>query len=260
MGIKDTTRVERFDSWMAALEARHLDTLRLPEVTRALRALSADYVERRDRAGGRTRAALEGRGKRAAFSLFYAPLHFLIVREVVRALGAAVPVRQVTDIGCGTGAAGAAWASEIDPPPHVIAIDRLGWALDEAALTYRQFGLSARLRRQALPRTRLATGPGPSGHVAAYAINELDHVTREAAKRMLLERARGGDAVLVIEPIAKRVAPWWPLWAKDFLETGARADEWRFALPLPERVRTLARAAGLDAREQTARSLWVFGL
>jgi hypothetical protein len=258
MRIKDTTRVERFDSWMAALEARHLDHLRLPEVTRALRALSNDYVHRRDRAGRQTRAPLEGRGKRAAFSLFYAPLHFLIVREVVRALGAAVPVRRITDIGCGTGAAGAAWASEIDPPPQVIGIDRLGWALEEAAITYRHFGLSARLRREAFPRSRFATGQGRSGHVAAYAINELDPAAREVARETLVERARAGDAVLVIEPIAKSVAPWWSMWVSEF-GSRARADEWRFTLPLPQRVRTLARSAGLDAREQTARSLWVFG-
>src|SRR5512135_1759049 len=95
---------DRVTTWLAALEARHLADLRFAEVSRALRALSSAYVERRGRlAEG---AALEGAGKRAAFALFYGPLHFLLVREVVRALGASDPApARVVDLGCGTGVA-----------------------------------------------------------------------------------------------------------------------------------------------------------
>ncbi|MGE5359851.1 MAG: hypothetical protein ACM3NQ_12610 [Bacteroidales bacterium] len=38
---------ERFDAWLSGLEQRHLADLRIQEVTRALRALSSVYVERR---------------------------------------------------------------------------------------------------------------------------------------------------------------------------------------------------------------------
>ena len=97
---------ERFAEWVAALKARHLSDLRVPEVTKALRALSSAYVERRREAVPRV---MESAGKRAAFALFYAPLHFLATSLVVRALEAAVPPpRAILDIGCGTGAAGAA--------------------------------------------------------------------------------------------------------------------------------------------------------
>ena len=57
--------------------------------TGSLRALSATYVERRDRL--REGAALAGAGKRAAFALFYGPLHYLLVRDIVRSLGAGQP-------------------------------------------------------------------------------------------------------------------------------------------------------------------------
>src|SRR5215210_6798605 len=78
---------ERFQRWIAALEARHLADLTFPEVSRALRALSSAYVERRQRlAEG---AALAGAGKRAAFALFYGPLHYLLIREIVQALSGA---------------------------------------------------------------------------------------------------------------------------------------------------------------------------
>ncbi|MEK6630947.1 MAG: hypothetical protein AABY89_09460, partial [Acidobacteriota bacterium] len=96
-----------FLRWLTALEERHMADLRPAEVSRALRALSSAYVERRDRLG--RGAALDGAGKRAAFALFYGPLHFLATREIVRALGIADPAPGViTDLGCGTGAAGAA--------------------------------------------------------------------------------------------------------------------------------------------------------
>ena len=71
-----------FDLWIQSLEARHLSDLRFPEVSRALRALSSTYIERR---GSILHgAALGGAGKRAAFALFYGPLHYLIVEELVR--------------------------------------------------------------------------------------------------------------------------------------------------------------------------------
>ena len=44
-----------------------------------------------------------------------------------------------------------------------------------------------------------------------------------------------------------------------FVEAGGRADRWRFTAELPERLRLLDRAAGLDHRELTARSLYLPG-
>ena len=105
-----------FPAWFAALERRHLETLEFREVRKALQALSSLYVERRGRlAEG---AALDSAGKRAAFALFYGPLHFLLVRSIVRELKtAALPPRAILDLGCGTGVAGAAWALECVPKP-----------------------------------------------------------------------------------------------------------------------------------------------
>src|SRR5206468_7238101 len=77
---------DRFDSWFEALEARHLSRLTFAEVRRGLQALSALYVDRGKRPG--TGGALGGSGKRGAFALFYAPLHFLLVGGGVGPLGA----------------------------------------------------------------------------------------------------------------------------------------------------------------------------
>src|SRR5476649_345073 len=113
---------ESFSNWMAAIEERHLADLTFPEVSRALRALSSTYVERRGRIG--EGAALSGAGKRAAFALFYGPLHYLIVREIVRALPGAVSASApaLVDLGCGTGVAGAAWAGAQASPPRILGV------------------------------------------------------------------------------------------------------------------------------------------
>jgi len=243
-----------FDRWLQELEARHLADLTFPEVARALRALSSAYVERRGRlAAG---AALDGAGKRAAFALFYGPLHYLVVREVVGSLpGAGEEIRLIADLGCGTGAAGAAWAAGCTTPPRIIGLDRHPWALAEAARTYRTFDLVAQTKR-----ADVTTAPLPKdrcGVLAAFTVNEVADDRRDAMLERWLDRADGGGPVLVIEPIARSVTPWWGRWEKVFTAAGGRADEWRFTAELPPIVAKLDRAAGLDHRELTARSLWL---
>jgi len=244
-----------FARWLAALQARHLKDLTFPEVRRGLQALSSLYVERRGRiASG---AALDGAGKRAAFALYLGPLHFLTVREVVRALRAAEPApARIADLGCGTGAAGAAWALEARPHPYVEAVDKSGWAAEEAQRTLRTLGLRGRAQAGDLNRAPLPSGRG-AAVVAAFTANELDEPARGRLLARLLEAARSGARVLVVEPIAKRAAPWWTGWAAAFTGAGGRADEWRFPAALPEALATLDRGAGLHHRELLARSLWM---
>src|SRR5438477_258532 len=140
-----TSPDDPFARWMAALEARHLAQLTFSEVSRALRALSSTYVERRQKlAAG---AALSGAGKRAAFAL-----------------------------------------------------------------------------------------------------NELGDAERDALMARLVERARQGDRILIVEPLAGFVARWWNRWRDTFEAAGGRADEWRLRTELPAIVAKLDRAAGLNHR------------
>ena len=107
----------RFDKWMEELEAKQLANLTFPEVSRALRALSSAYVERRNRLS--EGAALSGSGKRAAFALFYGPLHYLLIRHVAASLPGCATVTTMVDLGCGTGASGAGWASVCASSPAI---------------------------------------------------------------------------------------------------------------------------------------------
>jgi hypothetical protein len=244
-----------FNAWIEELEARHLADLTFPEVSRALRSLSSTYVERRGRLG--EGAALNGAGKRAAFALFYGPLHFLTIDHIVRAIpGARNAVRTLVDLGCGTGAAGAAWSrAACRSPEVVVGVDKNQWAVSEAAWTYGHFALRCRMRQDDAVRSSLPKGS--AALLAAFTVNELPEASRTALLRRLLDRGMAGDRVLIVEPVARGVAPWWDEWAGRFQAAGGRADEWRIRLDLPAIVAKLDRAAGLDHRELTARSLFL---
>jgi len=267
---------------MASLEARQLADLTFPELSRSLRALSSTYVERRAKL--KDGAALSGAGKRAAFALFYGPLHFLLVQHIVSSLGAPfTAIDTLLDLGCGTGASGAAWATACVRAPRVTGIDRHPWAADEARRTYADFGLRATLRIDdlthvpigtsgsartgGLPRDRAASSADRqgahatpnrtrSGVLLAFAVNELaDAADRDTLLSRLLEHRDAGGHAIVVEPLAGFVAPWWKSWQRAFEAAGGRADEWRIRVPLPPIVEKLDRAAGLNHRELTGRSL-----
>ena len=241
-----------FTEWLEALEARHLADLRVPEVTRALRALSSAYVERRHKLTPGT--ALDGAGKRAAFALFYAPLHYLTAYHVVRALSPATAPTSILDLGCGTGAAGAAYATAIEGArPSLTGIDRIPWAVNEARWTYRQFQLNGSARVGDL--TRLPALAATTGVIAAYTLNELAEATRHRVEEALIKAGGTGTQVLVMEPIARGIAPWWNGTAARVIAAGGRADEWRFPVDLPPLLRLFDRAAGLHHDELTVRTL-----
>ena len=124
-----------FDIWIAKLFDRWLSELTHQEVARALKVLSRDYVQRRTRLRGK---ALEGRGKQAAFALYYAPRHFVIVREALKALTTDSP-SEIIDLGCGSGVAGAAWALHCGG--NVVGVELEPDVLREAAFTFKDLGV-----------------------------------------------------------------------------------------------------------------------
>jgi predicted RNA methylase len=244
-----------FGSWFDALERRHLGTLTFAEVRRSVQALSSLYVERRHRLD--SGSPFSGAGKRAAFALFFAPLHFLLVREIVRALNATVPDgAAIVDLGCGTGSAGAAWALEMPYRTDVIGVDVNSWALEECRWNYKQLSVPGKTRNVDVKKFRI---PERSAVIAAFTMNELEAEDRDRILEQRLKLNQLGLSSLVIEPIAKRMTGWWDDWKRRIVANGGRADEWRFRVVLPERLGLMDRAAGLDHRELTGRSLWLPG-
>jgi SAM-dependent methyltransferase len=249
-----------FAAWLSATARRFDAELRLPEIRKGVRSLSALYVERRAGADLAARAR-EGAGKRAALATYFAPLHFLAAACALEALledepGALAGVRRVLDLGCGTGAAGAALASACEPPPEVLGVDGSGWALGEARRTYAAFGLRARTRRGRLPGALPRLRAGDLA-VLGWCLNELGDRERDAMLARLAEaRLRAGARSLVLEPLAGSVAPWWDA-ARDRL---GGAEVWtavvKRRVELPPRLAELDRAAGLDHRTLGVRALF----
>lgn len=248
-----------FPDFLRALEERHFADLTFSEVTRALRALSSAYVERRETALA-DHKALDGAGKRAAFALYYGPIHFLLVQHIATELGIGggtpkgVPYIEkggaVVDLGCGTGVAGAAIATVSTPPLRVMGIDTHPWTLDEARFTYKTFGLHSDVRRGHAARTRFPSDT--SLVVAAFVVNELKEADRAT---LLANLVAAKTRVLIIEPISQRISPWWPEWEKAFAARGGGAHDWKFRVDLPPIVKKLAKATGLRPEVLTARSL-----
>jgi hypothetical protein len=252
--VRRAPSADSVTAWLEALAKRHQADLTTREIGRALRALSSCYVERRAKLSEGD--ALSTTGKRAAFALFYGPLHFFVIRNILRSVPAGSGrLEQIIDVGCGTGAAGAAWA-DVSDATRMAGFDRNPWAVAEANWTYRQFQIGGRAIQQDLSRLRIRPSPD-CGIAVAYVANELPADARDTLRAALLAAHTRGARLLVVEPIARRLVSWWDGWAGAFERAGGRADEWRFPADLPPLQQSLARAAGLDPRELTARSLWL---
>jgi SAM-dependent methyltransferase len=253
------------EQWLDAAIARHTQSFSASEFLKAVRALSARYVEQR--ADLPSRSPLDSPGKRAAFAGFVAPLHYLTVRRVLAAIGAAhSPVERVLDLGCGTGVAAAAWQAETGGSSLLIGVDQAGWALDEAKWNWRMQGYRHTARRQSL--LDAASFSGPRRHadalartaiVLAWSVNEIAAADRATLLQCLFEAHTRGAKVLVLEPLARTAVPWWDDWAAHVEAKGGRVDTWKFAADLPDRLAQLDRAAGFRREHLSARSLWLPG-
>jgi len=248
-----------FDAWLADAVERHSCELEFREIRKGVQALSALYVQRRAGADLAARA-IEGRGKRAAIATCYAPLHFLTVHHLLAELGPARlgAVRRVVDLGCGTGAAGAAAAATLHAAgaPHsaVVAVDRSGFVLSEARTTYAAFGLAARTVRGVLPAALPQAGDGDL-LVLGWAVNELDERARAALLGGLRRALGAGARLLLLEPLAGPASPWWREWADALAPLGVEEPRAKVRVALPEWIARLDRAAGLDHRVLGARVL-----
>jgi SAM-dependent methyltransferase len=153
----------------------------------------------------------------------------------------------ILDLGCGTGAAGASWAIASGSSTSVIGVDKHPWAVSEARWTYAQLGVNGVAKHGDIDRQPVMRR-GESV-IAAYTLNELSDAGRDRVEKKLVQRSQQGGRILVVEPLARGVAPWWPRMAERFNALGGRADEWKVSVDVPPIVRLLGTAAGLDYRQ-----------
>lgn len=239
--------------WLTALEQRHLANLTRQEFTRAVRALSARYVERRQQLPDRS--PLDSAGKRAAFALFYAPLHFVTAQAALTHLRVRTDLGTLVDLGCGTGVCSAAWALLHQTPPSVSGVDAHPWALEEARWNWRTMALQGHAIRGDLVETarRLLKQPDAAlqrtGLIAGWAINELDAAARAGLLDILDALLARGAALVILEPIARGVAPWWNDWAARLATHGVTAADVKLDVALPAPIAAFSDAAGFRKQE-----------
>lgn len=249
------------DAWIDRVIERHTRSMTRPEFLKAVRALSARYVEQR--AALRDRSPLDSAGKRAAFAGFYAPLHFLTVRQIVNSVGLGRrQIETIVDLGCGTGVGGAAWALAHEAAPRVVGVDLNTWVLDEARWNSQTLGVRARTSRGNLMASleQLVAKPDArSGVILGWSLNELGDPDRARTIDLLISLSSRATPIAVIEPIATRLVPWWSAFAERVVKAGGRIDEWKFDAPLPPALADLDEAAGFKRESLSARSA-VFGV
>ena len=246
---------ETFDAWLEAAYARYLPPLTFTELRKGVQALSTLYVERRSEGALATRA-IEGVGKRGALATYYAALHFLTVHHAMRMVGkdALAGTRRVVDLGCGTGAVGTAVATTLAETPEVTGLDRSGWALEEAERTWLAFGLRGRTQRSELP-AGIPRGARGVTFVFGWSLSEMDDVARTILLRRVIGELRRGARVMVVEPLARRVTPWWPEWVEKLGHLGVADELIRVAIERPPFIRDMDKAARLDHQVIGARVL-----
>jgi len=219
---------DRFARWIARLEARHLAELTFPEVSRALRALSSTYVERRQKlAEG---AALSGAGKRAAFALFYGPIITCwSAHTCERCLTPTGAVSTVSTLAAALEPQDAAWASACKQSPHIVGIDRHPWHTRRGRRDVSRVRLTASTRQGDVATASLPKGSyrAPCG-VTLNEMSELRATRVDAARRSRQQ----GDRVLIVEPIAGSSRDGGTL-ARRRRSSRGRADEWRVRADLP---------------------------
>ena len=247
--------------WIDAAIARHTMPFSRPEFLKAVRALSARYVEHRSALP--SRSPLDSAGKRAAFAGFYAPLHYLTIRGLLRALPHG-PQSRVLDLGCGTGVGGLAWAASLPTAVPVTGVDLNTWALEELRWNSRHLAIPCRTQRGSMVDVLDKTLSGRrrqdlagTGIVCAWSANELPGPLRDRLLTHLLDAHRAGASVLIVEPLALSAVPWWASWQAAVTSAGGSADEWRLAPDLPPALAELDEAAGFRRDALTVRSFWL---
>ena len=199
-------RTTAFSAWIAALDERHLADLR-PRKWAARCGRSPRATSSAGRGWPRARRS-KPRENAPPSHCSMRPFISRRRRTSSEAAGGRGDRGDIVDLGCGTGAAGAAWASAAaGGPDHRLRPQRLGSRGSELDLP------SARHPRPgdpAGPHAGPAPAPARAGHPRGLrGQRAVDDARARRLLPRLLDAGARGAAVLIVEPIARRLAPWW---------------------------------------------------
>ena len=240
------------EAWFCAELPHHLPPLDRRELRKGIQSLSSVYLSRG--AGIESRAA-SSRARQAASALFFGPLHSLSTQVVLGSLPPPeVPQACVVDLGCGSGAVGAT-VVRCGYGERVEGLDTAAWAVPAARRTYEALGVSGSARKGRLPGA-LGWPSGPRLLVFGWSLNELTEADRAQVRQRVESGLRKGCGLLLIEPLSRRITPWWDDWSRKLRRLGVSAHQAKAHVALPPCLRDLDRAAGMDHRILGARALY----
>jgi hypothetical protein len=93
--------------------------------------------------------------------------------------------------------------------------------------------------------------------VLGWSANELDDHSRDLLLERLREHGEASGLLLVLEPLAGSVSPWWKTWRRALAALGVAEGEFKRAVERPAWIRQMDKAAQLDHRMLGAR--WLAG-
>ena len=137
----------------------------------------------------------------------------------------------------------------------MLALDRSAWALAEARQSFRLLGVRGRTRRVELPAGLPRLGAGDLV-TAGYVLNELPPAAREQLMVAFARALGAGARLLVLEPLARGISPWWDNSVRRLAPAGAEAALFKWRIERPAWIERLDDASGLDHREIGARVIW----
>lgn len=247
----NTFQPGQIEDWIQAEWAHHAP-LGQRDVRKGIQSLSQLYVER---AKGIESKAASAPARRAASAIYFGPLHALSTQIVLRSLPTpADPQATVVDLGCGSGAVGAT-VVHAGFGSEVRGVDVASWAPAAAARTYAALGVRGQAATGRLPGA-LGWPANPALLVFGWSLNELTDSAREGVRKRIESGLRKGCGLLILEPLSRRITPWWDTWAGRMRRLGAVAVQEKAHVTLPPTLRDLDRAARLDHRTLGARAIY----
>lgn len=247
---------EEVHQWVDAAHKKWARDLTFQELRRGVQAVSNLYVHKRGK-GELSRKAADGRGKKAAFAVYFGGLHLVLV-QAWTASQRAVEGVEVEDLGCGPGVVGAAVARWVGAP-RVASSDIRGDHLQVAAWTARRLGLRSRTRKAGLPGAISSTCRRPTLWCFGWVLNELSDSQRAATTSALKARIERGDGAVLFAPLSTRASPWWSKEVRQLraVSPALLEEEFRCRPKLPDLLKDLDRATRLNHQELGARVLYV---
>jgi hypothetical protein len=88
-----------------------------------------------------------------------------------------------------------------------------------------------------------------------WSANELAAGERDALLERIVRAIGFGARVVLLEPLAGKIVPWWRAWRDELAPLGVADFECKVPVALPEWIARLDKASGLDHRVLGARLL-----